>query len=368
MQHTAWMMHLPSCILILTFCLFLHLKFICPSRPDFRSPGGMYDTLQPELITATDKQRKLMELDPTYVAEKGVFMQTAFPYLEVRRPFILGVRDRKWKPTIGKWGLCQVFVLLCGYLFNQKELKSCFFFTPLRPYPAHHFAKLLHAKTGKLTRVYTQNIDGLTNAVDLPDEKVVSVHGNIGKASCENCGEEKMDFDAFCEEVEGKIKDIYNPDNGPKESKPIHCESCGKATVKPKTVLFGSSLPSEFFECAEQDLPSTDLLIVAGTSLVVSPANSLVSNVPAITQRVIINNEPVGQELGIDYGTNSERDFFAQGNCDNVFLDLICELGWLQDLNEGVDNLPQASVDLMVTKKRQLDDAVKKGRRKSRRG
>ena len=217
------------------------------------------------------------------------------------------------------------------------------------PYPAHHFAKLLHTKTGKLTRVNTQNIDGLTNAVDLPDEKVISVHGNIGKASCECCGED-MDFNAFCGEVEEKIKDIYNPDNGPKESKPIYCEPCGKATVKPKTVLFGSSLPSEFFECAEQDLPSTDLLIVAGTSLVVSPANSLVYNVPETTQRVIINNEPVGRELGIDYGTNPERDFFAQGKCDNVFLDLICELGWLQDLNEEVDNLPRASVDLIRAK------------------
>lgn len=25
--------------------------------PDFRSPGGMYDTLRPELLTATEEQR-----------------------------------------------------------------------------------------------------------------------------------------------------------------------------------------------------------------------------------------------------------------------------------------------------------------------
>lgn len=284
------------------------------SRPDFRSPGGMYDTLKPELITATDEQRRLMALDPTYVVEKGVFMQNAFPYLEVRRPFILGVRDRKWKPTI-----------------------------------AHHFAKLLHSKTGKLTRVYTQNIDGLTNAVNLPDEKIISVHGTIDKVACETCGKD-MDFDTFCDQVQTNIKDIYNPQNGPKESKEIVCDSCGSATVKPKTVLFGSSLPSDFFECAEKDLPTADLLIVAGTSLVVSPANSLVYNVPKTTQRVIINNEPVGRELGIDYGPIPERDFFAQGSCDDVFLDLISELGWLSDLNEVVDNLPEASVNLIHSK------------------
>ena len=62
----------------------------------------MHDTLRPELITATPSQRRLMQMDPTYVVSKEIFMENAFPYLEVRRPFILGIRDRKWKPTIGK--------------------------------------------------------------------------------------------------------------------------------------------------------------------------------------------------------------------------------------------------------------------------
>lgn len=282
--------------------------------PDFRSPGGMYDTLRPELITATEDERRLMELDPTYVVEKNMFLRNPFPYLEVRRPFILGVRDRKWKPTI-----------------------------------AHHFAQLLHSKTGKLTRVYTQNIDGLTQAVGLPDDKIVPVHGTIGETACEHCGA-GMDFNAFCDRVESNIRDIYDPRNGPEESEPIRCDSCGRATVKPKTVLFGSSLPEEFFERTREDLPSADLLIVAGTSLVVSPANSLVYNVPQNTQRVIVNNERVGRELGIDYGPDAERDFFARGDCDDVFLDLVRELGWSKDLNDSVENLPEASVTLMRTK------------------
>ena len=101
---------------------------------------------------------------------------------------------------------------------------------------------------------------------------------------------------------------------------------------------------------SEEDLPTADLLIVAGTSLVVSPANSLVYRVPDTTHRVIINNEEVGHDLGIDYGADAERDFFAQGNCDSVFLELICELGWLNDLNKEADNLPKDSVDLMNAK------------------
>lgn len=219
----------------------------------------------------------------------------------------------------------------------------------MHDFPAHHFASLLHAKIGKLTRAYTQNIDGLFNAVDLPDEKIVPVHGTLSKVACEACGK-AMDFNAFCDQVQTKIRDIYNPQNGPEESEPIRCESCGKAAVKPKTVLFGSSLPAEFFDLSEVDLPGCDLLIVAGTSLVVSPANTLVHRVPETTQRVIINNERVGQDLGIDYGPNAERDFFAKGNCDDVFLDLICELGWLQDLTAVTDNLPEASIDLIQSK------------------
>ena len=69
--------------------------------PDFRSPGGLYDTLKPDLITATPQQRNQMRSDPTAVVDIDLFSQNQFPYLEVRRPFILGTQQRKWKPTLG---------------------------------------------------------------------------------------------------------------------------------------------------------------------------------------------------------------------------------------------------------------------------
>ena len=78
------------------------------------------------------------------------------------------------------------------------------------------------------------------------------------------------------------------------------------------------------------------------------PANSLVYNVPQSTIRVVINNEPVGEELGIEYGPDAERDYFAQGNCDDVFLDLINELEW--DLDDVMDDLPEYSQKLIRMK------------------
>jgi len=175
----------------------------------------------------------------------------------------------------------------------------------------------------------------------------VNVHGTISEAQCEACGT-NMDFDNFCDQVESKIKDIYNLDGkeSPAKSTPILCTNCGKAQVKPKTVLFGRSLPKEFFVHSEEDLKTCDLLLVAGTSLVVSPANSLVYRVPEETIRVVVNNERVGEELGIDYGPNPARDYFASGNSDEIFLDLIKELGWLDDLNTYLDDLPVSSAEL----------------------
>ena len=193
--------------------------------------------------------------------------------------------------------------------------------------------------------------------MNLPNEKVVAVHGTMHKASCENCGAE-MNFDNFCNQVETKIKDIYNlqSENGKKESEEICCDACGKATVKPKSVLFGSSLPTEFFECIEKDLPSADLLLIAGTSLVVSPANSLVYRVPNSTYRVVINNERAGKELQYLFTHPFIRDCFIQGSCEEVFLDLITELGWLEDLNRVIDNLSEDSVNLMIAKKNRSDE------------
>ena len=37
-----------------------------------------------------------------------------------------------------------------------------------------------------------------------------------------------------------------------------------------------------------------------------------------------------------DFDTSSDRDFFLQGNSDEVILDLITELGWLEDLKGAV--------------------------------
>ena len=290
--------------------------------PDFRSPGGMYDTLRPELLTATPAQRRAMAADPVAVVTWDLFRANPLPYLEVRRPFILGTAERRWKATLAHW-----FARLCD-------------------------------ERGLLQRVFTQNIDGLDAHVGVPDEKLVACHGSIATPACEFCGA-PMAPDAFRAAVRAQVKDIYGVDaRAPATSTPIACGECGKGGVKPTTVLYGRNLPRRFFECAAADMPELDLLVVAGTSLTVHPAASLVTMVSDECARLVINLEPVGADLGIEYGggaggARAARDVFAAGTCDAGFLELARLLGWLPDLAAVRDRLPDASAAL-------LDEALEK--------
>lgn len=182
----------------------------------------------------------------------------------------------------------------------------------------------------------------------MPADKIIPVHGTIKQVACEACGAD-YDFDQFCQEVRTSIKDIYQTDpSAPASSTNINCPKCGMAQLKPTTVLFGSGLPERFFACREGDLTNADLLIVAGTSLVVSPANSVAYGVPNTTPRLVVNREPVGQELGLRYGAYATRDVFYEGDCDAGFLTLAELLGWRAELDALADRLPDASRALLA--------------------
>jgi NAD-dependent deacetylase sirtuin 2 len=231
----------------------------------------------------------------------------------LKRDFILGTQESRWKATL-----------------------------------AHRFVELLHSKLGKLTRWYTQNIDGLEmQCKTLPKEKVVPVHGSMGQAACEYC-EAPVDFDEFCSHIRGSVKDITGCDiDAPRESTPVVCEECGHPTVKPTIVLFRGSMPKEFHVRTAEDLPECDLLIIIGTSLTVAPANSLVYRVPPTSLRLVMNNERVGRMLGINYSEDSVRDVFAHGHSDEMCLELADRLGWLKDLEQIIDELPESSAQLL---------------------
>jgi NAD-dependent deacetylase sirtuin 2 len=283
--------------------------------PDFRSANGLYATMNADLLTADPIEREAIRIDPSVALEQTLFLKNPLPCLELNRSFLLGTRNQQWKATL-----------------------------------AHRFIELLHTKTNKLSRLYTQNIDGLEDqCTQLPREKVVNVHGSMDRAECAMCHSE-ANFDDFCNQVQKQIKDLSGDDpTAPSESTAIACPVCGYNTMKPAIVLFKSTLPERFFELVPRDIPFCDLMIVMGTSLRVAPANTLVFRVPETAMRTVINRDPVGFHSGIEYGPGAPRDYFAQGDIDPTCLELMTLLGWLEDLEPllSEDLLPDSSAELL---------------------
>ena len=107
---------------------------------------------------------------------------------------------------------------------------------------------------GKLKAAITQNIDGLHQKAG--SKKVLELHGSVLRNYCMKCNKF---YDA---DFVFKGKDI------PK------C-NCG-GIIKPDVVLYQEPLDYDVFEEAVKKISNADLLIVAGTSLTVNPACSLI--------------------------------------------------------------------------------------------
>lgn len=121
---------------------------------------------------------------------------------------------------------------------------------------------------GKLKAIITQNIDGLHEKAG--SKKVLLLHGTIYKNYCMKCHK-------FYE-----AKDIFEKEGIPR------C-SCG-GIIKPDVVLYEENLDEDVVRKAIEAIEDCDLLIVAGTSLVVYPAASFI-NYYRGDQLVIINKD-----------------------------------------------------------------------------
>ncbi|CAD7697655.1 unnamed protein product [Ostreobium quekettii] len=189
-----------------------------------------------------------------------------------------------------------------------------------RPTPAHYFITLLQKK-GLLLRCFTQNIDCLERLAGLPTEYIVAAHGNFDGAHCIGC-HKAYDIDQMKGDLEkGNVS---------------KCSSCG-AYAKPDIVFFGEALPPRFFMLAGSDMPKCSLLIILGTSLVVHPFASLVDEVGSEVPRLLINNEIVGESVGLDFGAENYRDAKILGSCDDGVFQLAELLGWKEELDALIE-------------------------------
>ncbi len=157
--------------------------------------------------------------------------------------------------------------------------------TEVSPNPAHYgLAKL--EKSGKLSAVITQNIDGLHQKAG--SHRVLELHGSIWRNYCIKCGK-KYGIDAV-QHTEG-----------------IPRCSCG-GVIRPDVVLYEEALPWDVFEQAEEEVSKASLLIIGGTSLAVYPAAGLLhgfrgqhlvlinkSETPYDSMADLVIREPIGE-------------------------------------------------------------------------
>lgn len=144
-----------------------------------------------------------------------------------------------------------------------------------KPNPAHlALAKLEDA--GLLAGVITQNIDDLHRQAG--SKHLCEIHGHLREATCISC---------YCKvATQGYLENFADTGLIPL------CELCG-GLLKPDVVLYGEQLPHDVVAEAMNLLEDCDLIIIAGSSMQVTPAcNFPLKPLNAGAHMVIINDNP----------------------------------------------------------------------------
>lgn len=149
-------------------------------------------------------------------------------------------------------------ILSSKFFYNNTEEFYKFYKDKLNclnsePNIIHNYLVKLEQK-GKLKGIITQNIDGLHTKAG--NKKVYELHGTIYNNHCIKCGKY---YDA---------KYVFNSIGIPK------CK-CG-GIIKPDVTLYGEMLDENILNMSINLISTCDTLIVAGTSLLVEPASSLI--------------------------------------------------------------------------------------------
>ncbi|CAI7673870.1 unnamed protein product [Penicillium pancosmium] len=132
------------------------------------------------------------------------------------------------------------------------------------PTPSH-MALVELQNRGILKYLVSQNCDGLHRRSGILPETISELHGNSNRESCYDCGKEYIrDFRAVSTYEKG--------DHDHRTTR--KCARCGGALYD-TIINFGESLPVKAMELAQKNAEMADLCLVLGSSLTVTPANSI---------------------------------------------------------------------------------------------
>ena len=146
-----------------------------------------------------------------------------------------------------------------------------------RPNRAHHALARLEAN-GHIRHLITQNVDGLHQRAG--STRITDLHGRLDRVACTTCGEAR-DRDHFQAQLRAhnprwRTAAAVTAPDGDADLEPASyadfaipdCGVCG-GVVKPSVVFFGETVPRARVERAWHEVNRADLLLVAGSSLMV---------------------------------------------------------------------------------------------------
>jgi len=191
-----------------------------------------------------------------------------------------------------------------GRFTPEEMLSHTFFMRYTEDFFEYYKTKLVHREAkpnnahlvlakleqmGKLKAVITQNVDGLHQKAG--SREVLELHGSVYRNYCMRCG---------------KFFDLDYVMDSPGVPK---CDSCG-GIVKPDVVLYEEGLDMNVINKSIRYISNAEVLIVAGTSLMVYPAAGLIryfsgkhmvlinkSSTPYDSMADLVINESIGETL-----------------------------------------------------------------------
>lgn len=171
-------------------------------------------------------------------------------------------------------------------------------FPDAQPNAAHKVLAELE-KTGKLSAVITQNVDGLHQLAG--SKNVIEIHGSAQRNHCKKC-RKQYNFNAMHQLLKN------NPEGIPR------CE-CG-GIIRPDIVLYNEPLDLTTTFKAKTEIANADMLIVAGTSLSVYPAANMIHCFNG--KNLVLINKDICENESTEKLRKKKNFLFIQGKVGEV--------------------------------------------------
>ncbi|MBO4496662.1 MAG: NAD-dependent protein deacylase [Lachnospiraceae bacterium] len=172
---------------------------------------------------------------------------------------------------------------------------------------------------GKLKAIVTQNIDGLHQKAG--SKTVLEIHGTVALNTCTKCGK-KFDGQYMIDAIDNGVPEWEKKNYGSvleKNERKYHlplCDKCG-GLIKPDVVLYEEGLDDHTWYLSQKYISEADVLIIAGTSLVVYPAAGLVNYYKG-NKLVLINLSETPYDDEADLVLHKKLGEVFDGLCDKI--------------------------------------------------